>query len=1183
MYRKSPHISIANLKLVERVLQIEEQEILKWPEYTRETVESLCSEMFLIRYNPFIPCEVVSESVFKQLEDEKGIIDEDVYNLVSTQLKKFWQEYLEDKEFKKSVISRLKKLISPDHIYTSPNNLVECSTDATDLRIELPMCVVAPGSTEEVKKVVDLANEMKFHIVPRGGGSGLTGGAIPAMSRTVVLSLSRMKKILKISKSRMYMCAQAGVITLNAIKEAAKHGLLFTVDPASKASSSLGGNISENAGGPYAFEYGTTLDNILSYKMVLANGKCVQIKRKNHPRHKILPQEEVVFEIFSEDDNTLIDTVVLKGEHIRGTGLGKDVTNKYLGGLPGVQKEGVDGIITEACFALYKKLPYSSTLCIEFYGKTMENAMLVIKELVSLRDNIREHGDMVKMSALEEFGAKYVQAIEYKKKSKKIEGDPMSVLLIQLDSEDKEVLDKTTEEVANIARRYKNVDVFIAKNEKEAELFWEDRHKLSAIARRTSGFKINEDIVIPIHVIPEFAKFIENLNLYYTALAYRRALEDILKIDGVDPGDEFVDMEINFSTNILKGKINVDELPEQEFMLQIHFFFIDLKGRYPELRDDISIIEENMLNTRITIANHMHAGDGNCHVNIPVNSNDPEMLKLAEEAASRVFEEVLSLGGAISGEHGIGITKIHFLDEKRIEELKRYKAIVDPNNIFNPGKLTRRSLEFVPYTFSFNKLIEDLKKTSIPFKEKLISILKNVQICSRCGKCKQVCPMYYPEEGYLYHPRNKIISIGALLEAYYYVKTVENRPNKKILAMLKDLSERCTGCGKCMEICPVKINTGEQILGLKEFLEQRGVGGNHPIKSSILHYLTKKSSYVPKVAKVLSLGQDVQNQVVKLLPPKVRDKFKHPLISGPGPSLDFLDLYMRLGLGKRNYIESQLTGFKKENVFYFPGCGGALFFSNIGMASIYLLLKMGVNVLVPDHHMCCGYPLLAGGLKDDFDKNKMENVLKIRSLLNSLRLDSKSKITILTSCGTCREAILSYGLEHFIDSDIEFKDITQYLIENYINRGMALYFREKIKPEFLVYHQACHIEWTGVPKLKANEVYKQALERLFKIPVRLSPGCCGESGLGAITAPGVYYTIKKKKQRQLDKDLDRYPQGLPILVGCPSCKVGLSRILPRVDDTREVLHIVEFLSHLIGGKGWKKELKHLINKEQKVY
>ncbi len=1173
MYRKSPHISIANIKLIERVLGIPEKEVLKWPEYTRQTVESLCSEMFLIRYNPYIPPEVVYKSVFKQLEDEKGVLDEDVYNILFNGLKRFWKEYLEDKEFSKKVISRLKKYIAPEHIYTSPNHLVECATDATDLRVELPMFVVAPGNTEEVKKIVELANEMKFSIVPRGGGSGLTGGAVPCKPKTVVLSLSRMKKILTIDKNNMYFCAQTGVITLNAAQEVAKYGLLFTVDPASKASSSLGGNISENAGGPFAFEYGTTLDNILSYKMVLANGEEIEVRRKNHPRHKILPDEVAIFEVYSKD-GTLLNEIRLKGDEIRGTGLGKDVTNKYLGGLPGVQKEGVDGIITEACFVLYKKLPYSSTLCLEFYGKSMENAALVIKELVKLRDEIRENGDKVKMSALEEFGAKYVQAIEYEKKSKKFEGDPISVLIIQLDSEDRDALEEITHRIALIARKYHNVDVFIAKDEKEAELFWEDRHKLSAIARRTSGFKINEDVVIPIEVIPDFARFIEKLNLYYTALAYRRALEDVLKIDGVDPGDEFVDMEINFSSKILKGKIDPTKLPEQEFLLQIHYFFRDLKSRYPEQKEKISAIEEHMLNTRITIANHMHAGDGNCHVNIPVNSNDPEMLKLAEEAASKVFKEVLSLGGAISGEHGIGITKINYLDEKRIEELKRYKKLVDPNDILNPGKLTRRSIESVPYTFSFNRLIEDLKKTSIPYKDKLTSILKNVQICSRCGKCKQVCPMYYPEEGYLYHPRNKIISMGAMLEAYYYTKIVENKPNKKILKMLMDLADRCTSCGRCMEICPVKINTGQQILSLREFLEERAISGHHPIKASILRYLNEKSDYIPKVSKVVALGQGVQNIVVKALPHSVKERFKHPLISGPGPSLGIRDLYSRIRLKKRNhFVSPQLT---REDIFYFPGCGAALFFPEIGMASVYLLLKAGFGVIVPDTHMCCGYPMLAAGLREEFEKNRLRNIKRIKALLKKNNILKSKNINIATSCGTCREAISSYALEPFLDRKITLKDSTQYVVEFFLKKGLIKDVKKKLNTDFLIYHQACHVEWSGVPRLKAPKVYKSMLEKLLGIELRISPGCCGESGLGALTSPKVYYSIKNRKKKQLQKDFDNYPEHLPIIVGCPSCKVGLTRILMEQESKREVLHILEFLSYLVGGKGWKKELKNMI-------
>lgn len=1178
LYRKNPHISIPNVKLIKRVLGINEAEIEKWPEYTKETVENLCAEMFLIRYNPYIPSKVVYKSVFKQLEEERGVLDEEVYNLVYEGLNKFWKEYLEDREFRKKLISRLKKYISPDHIYSNANHLVECSTDATDLRVELPIVVVAPASTQEVKKVVELANEMKFHIVPRGGGSGLTGGAIPARRRTVVLSLSRMKKILEINKKDMYFCTQAGVITLNAAKEVEKHGLLFTVDPASKASSSIGGNISENAGGPYAFEYGTTLDNILSYKMVLPTGKCIEVRRKNHPRHKILPDETAIFEIYSED-GTLFDTVKLKGDEIRGTGLGKDVTNKYLGGLPGVQKEGVDGIITEACFVLYKKLPYSATLCLEFFGRTMENAMHVIKDLVKLRDKIRENGDRVKMSALEEFGPKYVQAIEYQKKSQKFEGDPISVLLIQLDSEDKTALDEITNEVVTIAKKYENVDVFIAKDKKEAELFWEDRHKLSAIARRTSGFKINEDIVIPIDVIPEFARFLEDLNLYYTALAYKQALQDVLKIDGVHPGDEFIDMEINFASKILKGKIKSDELPEQEFLLQIHFFFRDLKSRYPYLNEKISEVEEHMLNTRITIANHMHAGDGNCHVNIPVNSNDANMLKLAEDAAAKVFEKVLSLGGAISGEHGIGITKIKFLDEKRIEELKKYKAVMDPNDILNPDKLTRRSLDFVPYTFSFNKLIIDLKKTSIPYKDNLINILRNVQTCSRCGKCKQVCPMYYPEEGYLFHPRNKIISLGALLEAYYYTKIVENKPNRTLLKMLKQISDTCTSCGKCMEMCPVKINTGEQILSLRNFLEKGDVSGTHPIKNSILHYLSEKNELIPKVAKGVALGQKIQNVVVDVIPEKVKSKIDHPFMS-KGPNLGIVDLYSRLKLEKKNYFQIDATS---ETIFYFPGCGAALFFPEIGEASLYLLLKFGYNVIMPKFHMCCGYPILAAGLGEDYQKNKIRNQKRITALIKEQDIKKDYPLTILTSCGTCRESLSYYGLEHVVNKKTLHKDVTQLIVEDLIRQNKRFPLKQTLDTDFLVYHQACHVEWAGVSRIKAPEVYKSAIEKVLGIRLKVSPGCCGESGLGALTSPSIYNKLRLRKELQLKMDLDGYKESLPILVGCPSCKVGLSRIMKKMDGAREVFHILEYLAYLIGGTKWKKELKSMIKDKKRFF
>ena len=107
---------------------------------------------------------------------------------------------------------------------------------------------------------------------------------------------------------------------------------------------------------------------------------------------------------------------------------------------------------------------------------------------------------------------------------------------------------------------------------------------------------------------------------------------------------------------------------------------------------------------RIIIATHMHAGDGNVHVNIPVFSNDRAMMKRAEKTAENVMVKAVELGGVVSGEHGIGITKIKFLDRERIDELNAYRREVDPGGLMNPGKLDDPTVIDRVFTPSFNLL-----------------------------------------------------------------------------------------------------------------------------------------------------------------------------------------------------------------------------------------------------------------------------------------------------------------------------------------------------------------------------------------------------------------------------------------------------------------------------------------------
>ncbi len=1168
MQHKGPHISLTPERLIKRVLRLTLEEFQTWPVSLQELALSLAAEIFMVRYNPFIPPAMIKRSVKARLASERAAQAPEYFQMLTRCLKDYWQSYQRDRRFRLRLIVRLRTVMPKEYIVSDAHSLIECSTDATDLRMELPMLVLFPENTEQIKGVIRLANEIGFAIIPRGGGSGATGGAVPASPRSVIMSLARMNKIIDIDEQNHLLTAQAGVITQNAINAVAKKGLLFTVDPASKQASSLGGNVSENAGGPFAFEYGTTIDNIFSYKIVMPTGQVLTVRRCNHPRHKIMPDEEAVFAILDEGGNEL-EKIVLSGDEVRKPGLGKDVTNKFFGGLPGIQKEGVDGVITEATFTLYPALKYFRVLCLEFFGSSMRPAAMVVRDIVGLRDTIRSEGDLIKISALEEFGTKYVQAIAYGKKSRQYEGEPISVLILQLDSDDVVALEKAVKRIVDIVTPYDQVDVFVASNDKEAERFWHDRHQLSAIARRTSGFKINEDIVIPLSVVPEFAEFLEDLNLYYLAFAYRQALQKINKLPEIDVNDPFIEMELDIAVSVLKQKITKAELPEQEFQVQIPFFFQDLRSRYPAVQKEIQEISDEFEATRIIIANHMHAGDGNCHVNIPVNSNDPVMLHLAEEAAGKVFEKVLQLNGAVSGEHGIGITKITFLNEEKMAAIKEYKAKVDPYNIFNPGKLTQRDLVVTPYTFSFNRLIQDIQKTALPGKERLIALLQSIQTCTRCGKCKQVCPMHQPQKGMLFHPRNKNITLGSLIEALYYTQLMTGNPSPKLLKKLQKVMDHCTACGKCMAACPVKIDSAGAALTVRSYLNDKKAGG-HPIKTMVLETLAYKPQFIPWAAKSAAVGQSVQNKMIPFIPEMWRRRFEHPLLKSQGPELEWIQLAHILHLKKGSFFVPQVRDENNSAVLYFVGCGAGLFYSSIGLSVLSLLLRSGVAVLLPPRHLCCGYPLKAAGSLDSFAKIEAENSRLLNELLEIAEQKGFYPEYILTSCGTCRESIQNYGLGKN-GKELKHLDVSQYLLD---------LLPQKPFSGSILYHASCHAEWVGATKLKSGQQYVAGLEKILGQKPILSPGCCGESGMGAMTSPAIYNRIRAQKSSQLQSDLTQIAADQPILIGCPSCRIGIQRALFDLGEKRMVLHTCEFLAEHYGGKNWKKDLLLALKKAE---
>ncbi len=235
-------------------------------------------------------------------------------------------------------------------------------TDATDWRVEYPFVVLAPDEEDEVPALVRACFELGLTVIPRGGGTGYTGSAVPLTPMSAVINCEKLETLSAVESMTLPGVAApqptifsgSGVVTRRVSDAADRAGLVFAVDPTSADSSCIGGNIAMNAGGKKAVLWGTALDNLTWWRMVDPQGNWLEVTRVDHNLGKIHDAPSVKFDLVWKDGTQPADKarelkrerLELPGALFRKTGLGKDVTDKFLGGLPGVQKEGCDGFIT---------------------------------------------------------------------------------------------------------------------------------------------------------------------------------------------------------------------------------------------------------------------------------------------------------------------------------------------------------------------------------------------------------------------------------------------------------------------------------------------------------------------------------------------------------------------------------------------------------------------------------------------------------------------------------------------------------------------------------------------------------------------------------------------------------------------------------------------------------------------
>lgn len=325
---------------------------------------------------------------------------------------------------------------------------------------QMPELVVFPGSPDQVAAIVSLANRHGVPLVPRGAGSGLTGGAVPAKG-AVVLSFARMNRILEIDTANLTALVEPGVVTADLHAAVEARGLFYPPDPASMTFCTLGGNIAENAGGMRAVKYGVTRDYVLGLEAVLPDGRIIRTGSK------------------------CVKDVV-----------GYDLTPLLVG------CEGTLAVITRALLRLLPLPEAKKTLAATFADLT--RAADTVAGIIASRilPTTLEFLDRASLAAVEEhLGLGLPEGAG-------------AFLLVEVDGQAAGI-DATMEKVAAVCRDNRALEVTVAADRQDQERLWRARRSVAVALRRISPFRVNEDIVVPRARIPEMVRRIEAVSRRY--------------------------------------------------------------------------------------------------------------------------------------------------------------------------------------------------------------------------------------------------------------------------------------------------------------------------------------------------------------------------------------------------------------------------------------------------------------------------------------------------------------------------------------------------------------------------------------------------------------------------------------------------------------------------------------------
>lgn len=357
------------------------------------------------------------------------------------------------------IIDQLRQIVGKDQVSAEKADLICYSYDATQQKF-LPEVVVHPQTSEQISRIMRLANTEKVPVFPRGAGSGFTGGSLPTKGG-IVLTTERMDKILEIDEENLVAVVEPGVVTEQFQIAVEKVGLFYPPDPASLKFSTLGGNVAECAGGPRCVKYGVTKDYILGLEVVTPTG----------------------------------DIITTGGPTMKGV-VGYDLTKLMCG------SEGTLGIVTRIVIKLLPLPEAKKTMLVLF--DSIDGAARAVSAIVR---------NKIIPTTLEFMDGRTLDCVK-QATGLHVPESARAVLIIEVDG-DREFLDKQARQIADIIQPLGVVETRIAETHEESEAIWQIRRSVSASLRKVNPDKYNEDICVPRSKVPDMIRKVDEISDRY--------------------------------------------------------------------------------------------------------------------------------------------------------------------------------------------------------------------------------------------------------------------------------------------------------------------------------------------------------------------------------------------------------------------------------------------------------------------------------------------------------------------------------------------------------------------------------------------------------------------------------------------------------------------------------------------